>query len=296
MKTCKICEKALVKNQKKYCSRTCHHKGLSLIQTAVIESKECEHCNVQYEFRPEWRSNANTKFCSRKCKDEHQKTKFLREGNPNFGREQSQEEKDRRSITLQRAWQDEDLLAKHHASLSLFREKHGYWPGTDTLSQEKKRKTCLERYGVSHPWKSQEIREKCLVTTKQRYGKSASHIAQELYKLRDSSIEKRIESILLQQQIEFVHPYYLEVEQDIRAFDFYLPNYDVLIEADGDYWHANPEMFESLNRSQSKSKKNDEMKNKMAKDAGIILLRFWETEINNPNFSTKLMEKLCLVK
>lgn len=59
----------------------------------------------------------------------------------------------------------------------------------------------------------------------------------------------------------------------------------ILIEIDGDYYHGNPDKYKKseLNWTQKKSKRVDGIKNRWAAMQGIVLLRFWESEIkNNP--------------
>lgn len=51
-------------------------------------------------------------------------------------------------------------------------------------------------------------------------------------------IEKRIAAFLNEQNIPFKHQYQL----GYWSFDFFIPG-KTLIEVDGDYWHANPEIF-----------------------------------------------------
>jgi len=59
----------------------------------------------------------------------------------------------------------------------------------------------------------------------------------------------------------------------IACVDFYLPDYNIIIEADGDYFHKN-----------SKWKPKVEQKDKVKTDkliaAGYGVYRFWEHEIN----------------
>ena len=66
----------------------------------------------------------------------------------------------------------------------------------------------------------------------------------------------------------------------------------MLIEADGDYWHSNPLIFKILNESQQKNKLNDEFKNKIAKNIGYNLIRFWETDINKLEFENVLLSEI----
>lgn len=65
-------------------------------------------------------------------------------------------------------------------------------------------------------------------------------------------------------------------------YDFYLPDHNVLVEIDGDYYHGNPKVYQEgdLNHMQIKNKKNDLYKDSLAKGLGYGLERIWEKDIN----------------
>lgn len=66
-----------------------------------------------------------------------------------------------------------------------------------------------------------------------------------------------------------------------RFFDYYLPDYNLIIEIDGGYYHSDPRLYEEkdLNKMQKRNKKVDEYKNKWALMHGIPVLRIWEKDI-----------------
>lgn len=66
-----------------------------------------------------------------------------------------------------------------------------------------------------------------------------------------------------------------------KIFDFYLPDYNLIVEVDGCYYHANPKIYPDgqLNNMQKKNKKNDLYKNALASTMGYKLERFWETDL-----------------
>lgn len=81
--------------------------------------------------------------------------------------------------------------------------------------------------------------------------------------------------------------------------DFYLPDYDLYIEVDGDYWHANPNFYKNLDLIQKNNKHNDNNKNSFFRNQNKILLRFWEYDINHNremvlNEIIKILEYICL--
>jgi very-short-patch-repair endonuclease len=104
----------------------------------------------------------------------------------------------------------------------------------------------------------------------------------------ESSIELIFESYLKELNINYK-------KQEILgfwSFDFYLPDHDIYIECDGDYWHANPLFYSNKNKtySQKKNIANDKRKNKFM--INYKLLRFWENDIiNNKKYIIKTIKK-----
>ena len=110
---------------------------------------------------------------------------------------------------------------------------------------------------------------------------------------KETGIEKKIREILTKHEINFVQSFQIKYKRTKKKiYDFLLIDYNVLIEADGDYWHGNKEMFEELNLTQLRNKKNDAFKNVLAEDFGYTLIRFWEHEIDDEKFEKKLLKKL----
>lgn len=86
--------------------------------------------------------------------------------------------------------------------------------------------------------------------------------------------------------------YQFEAKDIGRFFDFYLPDSNLIIEIDGDFWHGNPEKYkkEELKGHQIRAQRIDEYKTKWALMHSIPILRIWESDIRkNPK---KVMEML----
>lgn len=150
-------------------------------------------------------------------------------------------------------------------------------------------------YGEYCIFKVKELREKYAIICLERYGKTSIQIMREaLSKFRkDTSIEKEIEKILLRNNIEYKKQYSIFYKKDrSKTYDFYLPTYNVLIEADGDYWHGNRDKFKTLNETQLKNLENDIFKNKLAIDYNHNLIRFWGSEIIKKNFENVFMKTI----
>jgi len=107
-----------------------------------------------------------------------------------------------------------------------------------------------------------------------------------------TTIENRIEEVLNDFKTDVVK------NKRIGMFyvDFFMPDYNLAIECDGDYWHANPMFYtpNSLSATQRRNIDRDERKNLMLKQMGIDLLRFWEHDIvlNLNDIKQTLWERL----
>lgn len=68
-----------------------------------------------------------------------------------------------------------------------------------------------------------------------------------------------------------------------RYLDFYLPEANLAIEVDGDFWHSYGILYENMTPTQKRNKRVDEQKTMWCLSNGIPLLRIWEHDINkNP--------------
>lgn len=92
-----------------------------------------------------------------------------------------------------------------------------------------------------------------------------------------TSIEKAMEELLQEMNLNYKYSFIIEK----RQYDFLLTDYNIIIECDGDYWHANPKFFPEPKDWQIERQEIDREKNRIAEDSGYIILRFWEDDINN---------------
>ncbi len=95
----------------------------------------------------------------------------------------------------------------------------------------------------------------------------------------NTKIEKKIAYELTRRSIPFIHQYPVDKK---FVCDFALPVFDIIIECDGDYWHANPKIYEfkNLDLRQNRKVQTDRFKDKYLKKKGWKVFRFFETEIN----------------
>lgn len=94
---------------------------------------------------------------------------------------------------------------------------------------------------------------------------------------KKTSIEKIMEDYLKQIGVEYQYSFILEK----RQYDFWLRRHNLIIECDGDYWHANPKFYPEPAEWQIERIKIDRNKNEIAKRNGYKIIRFWEDDIIN---------------
>ena len=117
------------------------------------------------------------------------------------------------------------------------------------------------------------------IAKKPKY-KKATKIKKLFKKMKGTSkLETTFEEILIDLGVNYVHHYRFGK----REFDFCCTDYNLLIEADGDFWHVNEAMgFEVKYPFQKRTIKNDKFKDKLvSKSNDYTLIRFWEEDINN---------------
>lgn len=118
-------------------------------------------------------------------------------------------------------------------------------------------------------WENQDER------IKQRYRRAQYYKNRKFNK--KTKLEEKVENIIKSLNIEYEFQYPL----DGYLFDFYLPEYNSLIEVDGDWYHCNPLKYPEMKSDIQKCvNKNDNIKNLLVESKRIKLLRFWESDIN----------------
>jgi very-short-patch-repair endonuclease len=129
-----------------------------------------------------------------------------------------------------------------------------------------------EGFGIGRI-QSEETREKMSNSAIQRILKDPNNY-------HTSELEEKFKILLDVLDINYKHFFF--ASQIKKIFDFYLPDYGILIEIDGDFWHCNPKIYTNpVCKTQEINIKNDQIKSEWAQENGYKLLRFWEDDINN---------------
>jgi len=156
-------------------------------------------------------------------------------------------------------------IVEHLKQANLDRYGAEWYTQTDEY-RDRVQQTCLDKYGVDHHLKAESIIQKRKHTVKQKYNtdnvfkneKVKCKIRQTMLKkygveypaqspqirakaaktARVSGLEQRICLLLDNYGIAYIHRYMLSSRGYSHEFDFYLPQYKMLIDADGIYFHS----------------------------------------------------------
>lgn len=145
-----------------------------------------------------------------------------------------------------------------------------------------------QRTNSSNPMfdRSEEIKRKHWTRLSDEYKKSEiinkfrKARMRQRFPLKDTSIEIMMQKELKRRQIDFVTHYPI---LDICQPDIVIPKKKLVIQCDGDWWHANPKSYnyEGLNKIQKDNVRRDTSQDTLLMQKGWNVMRFWESEIRN---------------
>lgn len=100
-----------------------------------------------------------------------------------------------------------------------------------------------------------------------------------LSKSKNTLPEKIVKKYLKEKKIENMPQYPVE----FFVCDFYIPEFNAILEVYGDYWHGNPKKYgknkRSLNDMQKRNKKKDRRRKKFLTKSGYLFYFLWEDDI-----------------
>lgn len=159
----------------------------------------------------------------------------------------------------------------------------------ENLSEEEKILVSLKR---SNAVKLSQIKEKQknpeqYIKNKQKAAR-ASCLSQERY-FTLNKIEQSVQNIL---NLHFPNIFKYSVILNYYQFDFGSKEHRILIEVQGNYWHANPSMYKEteLTLPQKKNLERDKKKKEWADQNNFTLITIWESNILNNDFITFISE------
>lgn len=137
----------------------------------------------------------------------------------------------------------------------------------------------VKKNGTHQKPRSKTVKKKKKPTTSEIIKKNIARSKKPHPKYGTSKLEKKFAKEFLE-KLGVKYEEQFEAKDIKRFYDFFLPDYRVLIEIDGDFYHGYGKLHEEKNPMQKKNARVDEIKNEWAAMHGIPLIRIWEHEIN----------------
>ena len=112
---------------------------------------------------------------------------------------------------------------------------------------------------------------------KQQLSEKSIHKIPDRLKKHETNIERIMKRILRELFIDYEFQFPIKWANTYKIYDFKISNKNILIEVDGEYWHSAEDV--KKNFMHLKNKKNDYLKNIIAKKRGYKLIRIWGKDL-----------------
>ena len=268
----------------------------------------CRHENCENTVK--WNGSKYRKFCSTKCSNssiekqaKEKQTNLKRYGNTNPNLVKEIREKIKQTnfekFGVEYAMQSEEIKEKIKQNNL---KKYGVESTLqiETLIQKRKQ-TCIEKYGVENPSQrsytdeqkeilfnqdnfAEFIKDKTSIQAMKKLNVDKTTILSYIEKYDVEYIQNK--SYLEQEMFEFLQEYGINFIQNTRKIippyelDFYLPDYQIAIEMNGDYWHSDEMILETKGMT---ADEYHQMKTDRCFEQGIELIHISESDWNlNP--------------
>lgn len=186
--------------------------------------------------------------------------KGFQKGNKNWkGKKHKKESKEKISLTRKKLFKEKKLKI-----IGMTGKKH---------TGETKRKIGIKSKLKHIPCKKETrikigLANKNHIVTKETREKIKKARAKQIFPIKDTSIEIKIQNFLKQLGIEFfTHQYIKKIEHSYQC-DIFIPSLNMIIECDGNYWHKYPV-----------GNNIDHIRTKELTEKGFKVLRLWENKI-----------------
>ncbi len=144
-----------------------------------------------------------------------------------------------------------------------------------------------------------ELKKRMSLSQKKRFSspeeirRAIERRAKQVFPIKDTKIEVKIQNFLKQLKIEFVTHKYMQIEHAYQC-DIFVPSLNLIIECDGDRYHFNPKKFKKddkiykdtpLKKAMTAEEKwkLDANRTREMEEKGLKVLRLWESEISKMN-------------
>lgn len=158
--------------------------------------------------------------------------------------------------------------------------------GRDNVSKlketkDKKEQTFLDHYGVNNVFKTEQFKTDLNKHMIEKYGVKRV-LSPALHSFKPKT-EDQVEEILRELDIPYSRSFYLKG----RQYDFLLPNAKLIIEVNGDFWHANPAKYKAddvlpqpkRNITAQALWDKDMAKKQLAESCGYRVVAIWEHDL-----------------
>ena len=140
----------------------------------------------------------------------------------------------------------------------------------------------IKKGGTYQKPRSKTVKKKKKLTREEIIKRNIERSKKPHPKYGTSKLEKKFAKEFLE-KLGIRYEEQFEAKDIKRFYDFYLPDYRVLLECDGDFYHSYGKVYEEMNPMQKRNARVDEIKNEWAALHGYPLIRIWEHDINeNP--------------
>ena len=140
----------------------------------------------------------------------------------------------------------------------------------------------IKKGGTYQKPRSKTVKKKKKLTREEIIKRNIERSKKPHPKYGTSKLEKKFAKEFLE-KLGVRYEEQFEAKDIKRFYDFYLPDYRVLLECDGDFYHSYGKVYEEMNPMQKRNARVDEIKNEWAALHGYPLIRIWEHDINeNP--------------
>lgn len=284
---CKQCGKSFLayerkskKNPPQFCSAICSSEAS---KKRII--KDCLVCGQKFEVKIGAEKRKPRKFCSWKCAGKNKRIDLPEEKIIQLYTEGKSSFEIAAMLGVSGTVIQDRLKSnniKMRTPIEHNKGKNNPMYGKTHSPEARKKIREANKRQFSNP----ENREKhALLTIKQikegRTGKS--------YNKLETKMSQLLDLLKIEYEPQFQVKTYL--------FDFYLSKYNILIECDGTFWHADPRKYpdkNKLSKIQKRNIANDKLKNKVAEDLNFNLIRFWEEDImQTPDVILKTLKDIC---
>lgn len=140
----------------------------------------------------------------------------------------------------------------------------------------------VKKGGTYQKPRSKTVRKKKKLTREEIIKRNIERSKKPHPKYGTSKLEKKFAKEFLE-KLGIRYEEQFEAKDIKRFYDFFLNDYNVLIEIDGDFYHGYGKLHEEKSPMQKRNARVDEIKNEWAALHGYPLIRIWEHDINeNP--------------